>query len=149
MGPKTPHSKKFIVTKVEQREKLDRFKDDGRKRTKYTKITLATWNVQTTLKPGKMKEIMVEIGKAGVDVVAVQEIRWQGQGRIDKKDFSLFYSGPKERTGHYGTGFIINAKMRKSFLSFEPLSDRLCKLRLRGNFRNITHINICSNGGYP
>jgi len=29
---------------------------------------------------------MEEIGKARVDVVAVQEIRWQGQGRTDKKE---------------------------------------------------------------
>jgi hypothetical protein len=29
VGRTTPHSKKLIVTKVEQREKLDRFKDDG------------------------------------------------------------------------------------------------------------------------
>ena len=129
VGPKTPHSKKFIVTEDEQKEKLVRFNDDGRKRTKDTKITLATWNIQTMLKLGKMKEIMEEIGKARVDVVAVQEICWQGQGRIDKKDFTLSYSGPKERMGHYGTGFIINAKMRKSFLSFKPLSDRECKLR--------------------
>jgi exonuclease III len=84
---------------------------------------------------------MEEIGKARMDVVAVQEIRWQGQGRIDKKDFSLFYSGPKERTSRYRKGFIINAKMRKSFLSFEPLSDRLRKLRLRGKFRNISLIS--------
>jgi hypothetical protein len=55
VGPTTQHSKKLIVTKVEQREKLDRFNDDGRKRTKDTKITLATWNVQTLLKTGKMK----------------------------------------------------------------------------------------------
>jgi hypothetical protein len=44
VGLKTPHIKKLIVTKVEQREKMDRFNDDGRKRTKDTKITLATWN---------------------------------------------------------------------------------------------------------
>jgi len=84
---------------------------------------------------------MEEIGKTRVDVVDVQEIGWQGQGRIDKKDISLFYSGPKEMTGRYGTRFIVNGKMRKSFLSFELLSDRLCKLRLRGKFRNIALIS--------
>jgi exonuclease III len=93
------------------------------------------------LKPGRMKEIMEETGKARVDIVAVQEIRWQRQGRKYKKDFSLFYSGPKDRKGLYGTGFIINAKTRKSFLSFEPLSDSLGKLRLQGKLRNITLIS--------
>jgi hypothetical protein len=29
VGLTTPHSKKLIVTKVEQRKKLDRLKDDG------------------------------------------------------------------------------------------------------------------------
>jgi len=60
---------------------------------------------------------------------------------LTKKDISLFYSGPKEMTGRYGTGFIVNGKMRKSFLSFEFLSVRLCKLRLRGKFRNIALIS--------
>jgi hypothetical protein len=82
VGLTTPHSKKLIVTKVKQREKLDRFNDAGWKRTKDTKITLATWNVQTMLKPGRMIEIMEEISKARAGIVAVQEIRWQGQGRI-------------------------------------------------------------------
>jgi len=144
LGLTTPHSKKLIVTKIEQRKKLDRANDDRngtRKGTRYTKITLATWNVQTMLKPGRMEERMEEISTAKVDVVALQEIRWQGQGRIDKKDFSLVYNGPKKRTGCYGTVFFINSKMRKSFLSFEPLSDRLCKLRLRGKFRIITLIS--------
>jgi hypothetical protein len=34
----TPHSKKLIVTKVEQRKELDRFNDDGPKRISYTEI---------------------------------------------------------------------------------------------------------------
>jgi hypothetical protein len=45
MGLTTPPSKKLMVTKVKQRNKLDRFNDDGRKRTKYTEITLAMWNI--------------------------------------------------------------------------------------------------------
>ena len=44
MGLKTSHSKKFNFTKVEQKNKLDSFNDDGRKRTRHTEITVATWN---------------------------------------------------------------------------------------------------------
>jgi hypothetical protein len=32
-----------------------------------------------------------------VDIVAVQEIRWQGQGRIDKKKISLFSTLDQKR----------------------------------------------------
>jgi hypothetical protein len=82
------------------------------------------------LKPGRMKEIMKQIGKA--------------------KDLSLFSCGHKERTGRNGTGFIINPKMRKSFLSFEPLSDRLCTLTSRGKFRNINLVSThASNEDSP
>jgi hypothetical protein len=35
LGLTNPHSKKLIITEVEQRNKLDRFNDDGRKRTRY------------------------------------------------------------------------------------------------------------------
>ena len=35
VGLTTPHSKKLIVTEVEQRNELDRFNDVGRKRTRY------------------------------------------------------------------------------------------------------------------
>ena len=46
MGLTTPHSEKLTVTKVEQREELDRLNDGGWKRTRYTEITLATWNIK-------------------------------------------------------------------------------------------------------
>jgi hypothetical protein len=46
LGLSTPHSQKLIVTKVEQRNKLDKFIDNERKRVRYTEITLATWNMR-------------------------------------------------------------------------------------------------------
>jgi len=93
------------------------------------------------LQPGKMMEIADEVLKLGIDLVALQEIRWQGHGEINKKNFTVIYSGPENRTGRYGTGFIISRKVKESILEWEPVNDRLCRIRIRGKFRNLTIIS--------
>ena len=51
-----------------------------RRQQRTTDLTFGTWNVQTMLQPGKMMEIADEVLKLGIDLVALQEIRWQGAG---------------------------------------------------------------------
>ena len=93
------------------------------------------------LRLGKMTEIGNEVVKYKLDVLALQEIRWQGQGQIDKQEYSLFYSGPKRRTGLYGTGLIVPRRTRKSILEFEAVNEGISKLQIRGKFRNISIIS--------
>ena len=105
-------------------------------------INAATWKVRTMLVPGRMIEVANEMQKAGVNILALQEVRWVGQERIDKKDFTMFYSEPKTRTGQGGTGFIIDSVTRKSLIYFEPINERMCKLRLRSKLRNVSLITV-------
>ena len=93
------------------------------------------------LQPRKMMEIADEVLKLGIDLVALQEIRWQGHGEINKKNFIVIYSGPENRTGQYGTGFIISRKVNESILEWEPVNGRLCRIRIRGKFGNLTIIS--------
>jgi len=93
------------------------------------------------LQPGKMMEIADVILKLGIGLVVLQEIRWQGDGEINKKNCTVIQSGPENQTGQYGTGFIISRKINESILEWEPVNDRLRRIRIRGKFRNLTIIS--------
>jgi hypothetical protein len=89
-----------------------------------------------------MQELAEELGKTRLEIVAVQEIRWSGNGVIKKKDISLYYSGTKEQVGQAGTGFIIMGRTINSVIGFKAINERLCKIRLKGKYNNVTLVNI-------
>jgi exonuclease III len=107
-------------------------------------LTKATWNVRTMLIPGKMQEISKEMMKYKIDIIALQEIQWQGQGRIDKPDYTRLYSGSEEKTDQLGTRFMMKRTMKRSLLDFEPQNNRICKIRLKERFRNNSYIGLCT-----
>lgn len=79
---------------------------------KENDLSLRIWNGRTMLQAGKMEEIAAELNKIKLDVVVLQEIRRKGAGRIEKKKYSLFYSGNSKKAGPKDIGFWINQKMK-------------------------------------
>ncbi|CAG4952071.1 unnamed protein product [Parnassius apollo] len=86
-----------------------------------------------------MNEVGRELKKYNLDLIALQEIRWQGTGTIDKDEYTLHYSCA-DIQGHRGTGFIITKKLRSCVLGFEAVNDRLCKIRIKGKLYNTTYV---------
>ena len=41
-----------------------------------------------------------------------------------------------------GVGFIVSKKANRSVLGFSPICERICTLRIKGKFHNITFVNV-------
>jgi hypothetical protein len=95
--------KKLTVQKPVLNPRKDGTIDDGHRRRQTNEIRIATWNICTMYIPGRLQEIAEEVLKYKIDIVTVQEIRWQGTGKIDKPNYTFYCGGTKEKKGQYGT----------------------------------------------
>jgi len=79
-----------------------------------------------------MQKLPEQINETQLEILAIQEIRWGGNGLIKKQNYSLYYSGSSGKTAQAGTGFLLLKKMQNYVVGFEPYNERLCKLRIKG-----------------
>jgi hypothetical protein len=68
-------------------------------------------------------------------------VRWCGIGNFDSRDFTICYSGNKEQT-QFGIGFVIHKKYKSLIMDLNPVNERLCSLRMKRKFFNITLICV-------
>ena len=102
------------------------------------KLRIATWNVRMVYDKEKLEELISQIKEYKYDVVALQETKQEGKKNIETDDYILMTSGGKSR--RLGTGFIIAKKL--TLLEFKEISERMCRIRLRGQYQEISIINI-------
>lgn len=50
----------------------------------------------------------------------------------------MYYSSRHE----FGTGFLVHERMVDKIMSFTPVNKRICSIKIRGRFRNITIISV-------
>ncbi|CAG9576128.1 unnamed protein product [Danaus chrysippus] len=141
-GLTTQHGKTDMVTNTSTTENTGTLKTRRprlRKMDNRFSMRFGTWNIQTMLQAGKMMEVGDVLCRYNLDLIALQEVRWSGTGQIEKQNFTFYYSGATKQ-GLYGTGFMVGRKLKPSILGFEPISDRLCSIRVKGKLYNSTFI---------
>ena len=110
-------------------------------------MQFGTWNVRTLLQAGNMNIRAEEAERYKMDLVALQEIRLRGRGSIRKSKFTLHYSRDDVKQGYQGAGFIVSKKVSRSVLGLSPICDRICTLRFKSKFHNITFVNVYAPTG--
>jgi len=81
--------------------------------------------------------LLSQLDSYKMDIAVIQEIRWTGEGRIDKRNHTIFYSC--DRKHHMlGTGFVrvVNKRIKHLITDYKVKTPRICKIRVRGLFSN-------------
>jgi exonuclease III len=98
-------------------------------------LKVATWNVRTLLlQPGKLKELCDEATLYQLDLVGVQEGRWQGKGKMVSTSGHTFIHSGKEVDSHtLGIRLLLTPSTSRACLTYECHSDRLLSARFTCN----------------
>lgn len=71
----------------------------------------------------------------------MQEIRWAGKGRVNKNDYTIWYSGD-EKQGHQGVAFAVIKKICERVIEFRPISERIAYIRIDAKPFKISLLNV-------
>jgi exonuclease III len=59
-------------------------------------MRFGTWNVRSMYRAGSLKAVAEEISKCKLDLVGVQEVRWDGGSTEPAGEYTLFYGKGNE-----------------------------------------------------
>jgi exonuclease III len=104
-------------------------------------MRFGTWNVRSLYRIGSLKTVARELGKYKLDLVSVQEVRWEKGGTERAEGYTFFY-GQGNGDHQLGTGFFVHKRIVSAVGRVEFISDRMSYIILRGRWCNIIVLNV-------
>jgi exonuclease III len=69
-------------------------------------MRFGTWNVRSLYRAGSLMSVSRELSRYRLDLVGVQEVRWEGSGTESAREYT-FFNGKWNENHEMGTGFFL------------------------------------------
>jgi len=73
-------------------------------------MRFGTWNIRSLYRAGSLPATARELARYKLDLVSVEEVRWDKGGTVRAGDYNFFY-GKGNKNHHFGTGFFVHHRI--------------------------------------
>ena len=124
--------------------------------TPKASIHVGCWNVWSLGNPtkqnGRLHDVLRTMKEKAVEILALSEVRWPGHGMSQLEEVVIAYSGMAvsgRQHRRHGVALIFTetaaTARRAAGLVFDPVSERIIRVRLKLHTGFVSHCGICPN----
>jgi exonuclease III len=73
-------------------------------------MRFGTWNIRSLYRAGSLMTVSRELSRYRLDLVGVQEVRWEGSGTAPAGEYTFFY-GKGNENHEFGTGLFVHKRI--------------------------------------